>query len=335
MRAAYIVRPGPPETIAIGELPAPEPRAGQALVRVRAVSVNPIDTYIRAGLVPVALPQPFVVGSDFAGVVEEVGPGVTAVRPGDRVWGANQGAQGRQGTAAEFAAIDVCWLHPIPDGVSDETAAAAALVGLTAHLGLFARAGLRAGETVLVRGGAGGVGAMVIQMAKLAGATVIATAGSEAKEVICRDLGADQVIGYRRPEMDVLAAVRGFAPGGVDLWWETARRPDFELAVAALAPGGRMVVMAGRDARPPFPVGPFYVKNASVFGFILFAYPAADQREAGRALADWLAAGKVRPRIDRVLPLAALAEAHRLQEESTIGESGALAGKIVIRVVAR
>ena len=127
------------------------------------------------------LPQPFVVGCDFAGVVLQVGCEVQAFRVGDRVWGSNQGLLGRQGTFSEKIAIDAKWAYPMPDKVSFETAAAVALVGITAHLGLFAEAQLRPGQSLFVPGGSGGVGSMVIQMAKIAGARVVTTAGNTIK----------------------------------------------------------------------------------------------------------------------------------------------------------
>src|SRR5689334_19455935 len=162
MKAAYIQQTGPPEKIVYGDLPAPKPGPTQCLVKVGAVSVNPVDTYIRSGLVQMPLPFPFVIGCDLAGTVAEVVPQVTRFKPGDRVWGSNQGLLGRQGTFAEFCAAGEHWLYPTPANVSDEEAAAAALVGITAHLGLFQCAQLQQGETVFVNGGTGGVGMMVI-----------------------------------------------------------------------------------------------------------------------------------------------------------------------------
>ena len=169
MKAAYIKQVGPPENIIYGDLPTPEPRGAAALVKVRAVDVNPVDTYIRAGNVVMPIPIPFIVGCDLAGVVEAVGPDVRRFKPGDRVWCSNQGLLGRQGTFAEFAAVEEQWLYPIPEGVSDEQAAAVSLVGITAHLGLVRDARLKPGEAVFINGGSGGVGSMVIQMAKALG----------------------------------------------------------------------------------------------------------------------------------------------------------------------
>ncbi|HEX5472788.1 MAG TPA: NADPH:quinone reductase [Lacipirellulaceae bacterium] len=329
MKAAYINQPGPPENIVVGELPTPEPAGSQVLVRVKAAALNPIDTYIRSGNVKMNLPLPFVSGCDLAGVVEKVGPKAKRFKVGDRVWGSNQGRHGRQGTFAEYAAVDESWLYPIPEGVSDETAAACALVTLTAHIGLVREARLQTGETLFVNGGTGGVGSMVVQMAKALGARVITTAGSDEKVQICRELGADAAINYKQEE--ITARVKELAPNGVNVWWETIREPNFDQTVSLLAPHGRMILMAGRDARPPFPVGPFYTKDCSILGFAVLNATAEEQQIAAKDINRWLATGKIKARIDRVMPLDEAAAAQRLQEESTIGKSGALAGKIVIK----
>jgi NADPH:quinone reductase len=328
MKAAYIDQPGPPENIVYGDLPKPEPAGTQVLVKVGAVAVNPIDTYIRSGMIQFDLPRPFVVGCDVAGTVEAVGPQARRFQPGDRVWGSNQGLLGRQGTFAEYAAVEEQWLYPTPENVRDEDAAAIALVGITAHLGLFRDAQLRAKETLFVNGGTGGVGSTVVQMAKICGARVITTAGSDEKCELARQLGADRAINYKT--QDVPQDVGRFAPDGVNVYWETLREPDFDRAVGMLAQRGRMVLMAGRQARPPFPVGPFYVKGCSLHGFVMFMATADEQRSCAEEINRWLAQGKLRPRIDRVMPLAETAQAHRLQEEATVGQSGVLAGKLVL-----
>jgi NADPH2:quinone reductase len=327
MKAAFIRQPGPPEAIEFGDLPTPVPAGSQVLVKVAAVAVNPIDTYIRSGTVKMNLPSPFIVGCDLAGTVERAGPDAS-LKPGTRVWGSNQGLMGRQGTFAEYAVVDECWLYPTPAGVPDEAAAAGALVGITAHLGLVGRARLAAGETVFVHGGTGGVGSTVVQMAKALGARVISTGGSDEKVRLARELGADLAINYRTENVD--ERIRAFAPGGVDLWWETLREPDFERIVPHLAPRGRIILMAGREARPVFPVGPFYVKDCALHGFAMFNATPAEQQAAAADINRWLAGGQLRPRIDRVLPLSQTAAAHRLQEENTIGKAGTLAGKIVL-----
>lgn len=329
MKAAFINETGPADNIIYGELPVPEPAGAQVRIKVGAVSVNPIDTYIRGGMVAMNLPKPFIVGCDVAGTVEVPGPDVKKFKVGDRVWGSNQGLLGRQGTFAEQVVVDEQWLYPMPDGVKEEEAAAVALVGITAHLGLFREARLQAGETVFVRGGTGGVGSMVVQMAKAAGARVLTTAGSLEKAALARTLGADHVIEYR--VSDLTAELKKAAPAGVNVWWETLREPDFDLTVSLLAPRGRMILMAGREARPHFPVGPFYVKGCSLHGFAMFNATPAEQEECAADINRWLAEGKLKARIDRVLPLSATAEAHRLQEESTLQKSGALGGKIVLK----
>lgn len=329
MKAAYINETGPANSIIYGDLPTPTPTGSQVLVKVGAVSVNPVDTYIRAGAIEMPLPFPFVVGCDLAGVVEEVGPDAKSFRKGDRVWGSNQGLLGRQGTFAELAAVDECWLYPSPADARDEDLAALALVGITAHLGLVRDAKLRKSETLFVNGGTGGVGSVVVQMAKAIGAKVITTAGTDEKVKRCRELGADHAINYK--SQDVAAEVKRIAPDGVNVYWETLREPNFDAAVAMLAGRGRMILMAGRDARPPFPVGPFYVKGCSLHGFVMFLATPEEQRAAGDDIAKWVSEGKLRANIDRIMPLAETATAHQLQEDSTVGMSGKLAGKLVLK----
>ena len=328
MKAAFITQTGGPDVIRIGSLPDPVPGPRDVLVRIGACAVNPIDTYVRAGTVAMPLPFPFVLGCDLAGEVVAVGPDVAVLRPGMRVWGSNQGLLGRQGTCAELAAVDERWLYRTPETVTDREAAAAALVSITAHLGLVDNACLTRGETIFVNGGSGGVGSAVVQIAKALGARVIASAGTVAKCERVRQIGADVVLDYHRD--DIVEAVRAAAPEGVEIYWETLREPAFDQAVAMLGEGGRMVIMAGRDARPEFPVGPFYVKGCRLFGFVMFKADAPRQAAAAADLNRWMAAGQLRAPIDRVLPLDRTAEAHALQEAATIGRSGGLAGKIVI-----
>lgn len=328
MLAAYVTQTGPASSLVVGELPTPTPGPGECLVRVHASAVNPIDTYVRGGLVAMTLPTPYLPGADMAGVVESVGPGVTRFAPGDRVWGSNQGLLGRQGTLAEYAAVHEQWLYATPQGVDHATAAAGALVGITAHLGLVREAQLRSGETLLVVGGAGGVGSAVVQVGKARGARVIATAGGAEKAALAREAGADEVIDYTTEAIG--EAVARLAPQGVNVWWETRREPDLAQAVAGLAERGRLVVMAGRDARPELPIGPFYVKGCRMHGFAMFKATPDEQRAAAEDLNRWLASGAYKPKIARTFPLAEAAAAHTLQEAATIARSETLAGKIVV-----
>lgn len=327
MRAAYITETGPAEAIQVGELPDSQPSGSEVLVRVKAASVNPIDTYLRSGAVPMELPMPYIVGSDLAGVVEDVGPEATMFAPGDRVWGANQGVLGRQGTFCELAAIDEQWLYPTPEGVSDELAAASALVGITVSLGLVDEADLQPGETILVHGASGAVGSAVLQMAKAMGARVIAATGSAEKVEYCKSLGADEVIEYRHENLH--DHIEQAAPDGVDVWWETCREPDLQLAVGSLAMRGRLVLMAGRDAQPHFPLGPFYTKCCKALGFVMFLAEPDAQRRAAERVSKLLADGKLTTRIARAEPLEKAAELHVLQQEHTIRGHGGVLGKLV------
>jgi NADPH:quinone reductase len=329
MKAAYINQTGTPDVITYGDLPAPKPTRRQCLIKVGAVDVNPIDVYVRSGAIPAQLAFPHILGRDLAGTVVEAGAACKGFKVGDRVWATNQGSEGRPGTFAEFAAVDKRWLHLIPPGVSDEDIVALSLTGVTAQLGLVRYASLKAGEVLFVNGGSGGVGSCVVQMAKILGARVIATAGSAEKVALCRQLGADLVVNYKTEDVD--AAIKAFAPDGVNVWWETLREPNFERTIPLLAMRGRMVIMAGREARPVFPVGPFYVKDCSLHGFAMFNASAREQRAAANAINRWVTEGKLKARIDRVLPLSQAAEAHRLQEESTVRKTCALAGKIVLK----
>ncbi len=329
MKAAYIEQTGAPDVIRYGDLPDPEPGEGEVLVEVHAAAVNPVDTYIRSGMISMPLPKPFIPGCDLAGVVRRVGPGCRRYREGDRVWGSNQGLLGRQGTFAEYAAVHEDWLYPLPEGVSFEQAAAAALVGITAHLGLFRCAGLRPDEIVYVNGGTGGVGSMVVQMAKAVGARVITTVGTEEKARICREWGADLVLNYKHD--DIETEVLRFTDGdGVHVWYETQREPLFDRIVHCTRLRGRIVIMAGREARPHFPVGPFYVKDLTMYGFAMFNASPDEQRVCAEDMNRWLASGQLKPIIGKAFRLSEAAEAHRLQEENTLRKAGTLIGKIVV-----
>jgi NADPH2:quinone reductase len=329
MKAAFIKRTGSPDTIVVGDLSPPCLGPRDVLIRVKKCSVNPIDTYVRAGLVAMPLTFPFVVGSDFAGDILATGCDVDGFRPGMKVWGSNQGLLGRPGCFAENIAVHERWVYPKPEGVSYETASAAALVSMTACLGLLHHACIAEGETIFVNGGSGAVGIAVVQIAKALGARVIASAGTPKKRKMVEDYGADVVVDYHDPAQ-VLKSVRQFAPHGVDVFWETSREPDFHMAISIICERGRIVLMAGRDAQPSFPVGPFYVKQCQVHGFVMFKSSSEEQLAAALNINRWLSSGALRMPVDRVLPLSSTAEAHRLQEASTVHQSQQLHGKIII-----
>jgi len=323
MQAAYIQAVGPPENIMVGELPVPEVGPSQVLVRVTATCVDPIDTYIRSGAYPLPLPSPFIIGRDLVGTVERVGSAVTQFAPGQQVWCNNQGYAGRQGTFAEYATVDESLLYALPAGVSDQAAVAVVHSALTASVGLQ-KISLRAGDSLLVNGAAGNVGSAILQLAQAAGIRTFATAGNAESLAWCRQLGAEQAVDYH----DAAAldqAIRAFAPQGVTAYWDTSGQQNLEQAVDWLAHHGRLVLMSGLNARPVFPVGGFYTKNCSLFGFTVTSLEVEELRVQAQAINAWFAQGNLQVRIDRVLPLSAAAEAHRLMETR-----GAVTGKIVI-----
>ena len=330
MKAAYIETTGSPDVIQYGDLPRPSPTGTEVLIKVAAAAVNPVDTYVRSGMVAMDLPKPYIIGCDLAGAVQQLGPDAKQFAPGDRVWGTNQGLLGRQGTSAEYACVEEQWLYPTPANVADSDAAAVSLVGITAHLGLFRCAGLGERETVFVNGGTGGVGSMVVQMAKALGARVITTVGSAEKAQLCKSRGADLVLNYKND--DIPQAVKQFTQDqGVDVWYETQREPDFVRSVELIRKRGRLIVMAGRDARPTFPVGPFYVKDLNLYGFAMFNATPEEQRRCAEDINRWLESGQLKVSIGQTFPLSQAADAHRLQEQNTLNKAGTLTGKIILR----
>lgn len=330
MKAAFITQTGPPDVITYDDLETPRPGPTEVLVKVGAAALNPIDTYLRSGAIAMPLEFPYVPGCDLAGTVEAVGEDVRDWKAGDRVWGSNQGLFGRQGSFAEYAAVDPQWLYRTPENFTDEQAAAGALVGITAHLGLFLHAGLGDDEIVFVNGGTGGVGSAVVQFAKAHGARVIATAGTEQKRKLCESLGADLVLDYHSDSLD--DDIRAFTEeqGGLDVWWETQREPTLERAIGLLRKRGRIVLMAGRDARPEFPLGAFYVNDLRMVGFAMFNASPAEQLACAADMNNWAGEGLWQPLIGETLPLSEAARAHQLQEENTLQKTGTLTGKIVV-----
>ncbi len=330
MKAAYIEETGPPEVIKVGDLPQPEPGPGQVLVEVHAAALNPIDLYLRSGLIPMPLAFPYVIGCDLAGTIAKLGPGAARFRVGDRVWGSNQGLLGRQGVAAQFAAVDEEWLYATPETLTEGEAAAMALVGITAHLGLFRFGQLKSGESLYVPGGSGGVGSVAVQMAKAAGAKVATSAGSPEKVELCRSKGADLALNYKTD--NVPARLREFVPEGVDVWFETQREPNLEVAIPLLRKHGRLILMAGRTAKPSLPLGAFYPRNCAIFGFAMFNSPPDEQRHCANGMIRMIQDGNLKPLIGRTFPLAEAATAQRFLEENTLKGAGALTGKVVITI---
>lgn len=296
-------------------------------MKVTAVAVDPIDTYIRRGAYSTRMDFPFILGRDMVGTVEAVGDQVQRFSPGGRVWCNNQGYHGRQGTFAEYLAIAEDLLYPLPDGAEEKQAVAVLHSATTASIGLFREAKLRRGESLFINGGAGNVGSAVLQLAANLGARVMVTAGSEEDLAYCRSLGAECAVNYRSAE--VVKVMAEFAPEGLDVYWDTTTRPDFERAVPLLAHRGRIILMAGLDACPVFPVGAFYTKDCSMHGFAISNATLQELRDCAAAINESLAGGKLKARISRLLPLAQAPAAHQLLEESQRGLLK-LRGKIVL-----
>ncbi|MEU4995758.1 NADPH:quinone reductase [Streptomyces sp. NPDC021622] len=315
MQAAYIDDFGPPDAIRHGELPPPVPGPTDVLVDTLATTVNPVDTFIRAGTWRTGVTFPFVVGRDLVGTVASVGPGATGFAVGDRVWCNSLGHEGRQGAAAERAVAPVDRLYHLPDGVRPTDAAAVLHPSATGYLALFTHGRLRAGETVLVAGAAGNVGSALVVLAAEAGARVLATARTEDEEH-CLRLGATAVIDYRDPRLP--EQIRELSPHGVDLVVDTSGHNDMTAAVDLLAFRGRIVLLAGLRSRPVLPVGPLYLKDGSVTGFVISRATTAELAEAARTLNRLMAAGRLRARAVEERPLSTAAEAHARLEKGEL-----------------
>lgn len=325
MKAAYITAYGPAEAIQVGDLPIPVLSPTDVLVHVDAVTVNHVDTFIRSGAYRTNTPFPFIIGRDLVGTVEDVGAGVTDFQPGDRVWSNSLGHNGRQGSFAEKASVAVERLYRLPDGVAAPEAVTVFHPAATAYLGLFREGRLRAGETVVVTGAAGGVGSAVVQMAVAAGARVVATASSHDAEY-CLSLGAHAVVDYRA--RNVAAAIGKVTPEGVDLFWDNSGINDIEGMLPVLAQGARVVVMSGLNSRPEIPMGKLYTRDVSLHGFVISNASVSDLSDAATLINRLLAAGCLRTRISATLSLAEAAEAHRLQSAQGADR---LKGRIVVR----
>ena len=320
MKAIRIDAPGGPDVLRVAEVPAPEPGPGQARVAIKVAGVNYIDIYHRTGLYPV--PTPFVPGMEGAGVVDAVGPGVTEVKPGDRVAYAMH-----MGSYAQYAVVPAWALAPLPDDVSFELGAAIMLQGMTAHYLACSTFPLAEGDRALVHAGAGGVGRLLIQIAKARGATVYATVGSDAKAELARSAGADEAIVYTRT--DFVEEVRRLTGGaGVDVVYDSVGKATFEGSLKCLRPRGYLVLFGQSSG----PVPPVDLQILSRGGSLFATRPTLTHYVQNRAellertgdLFRWIAAGKLDVRIDSTFPLEEAAAAH------TRLESRASAGKLLL-----
>lgn len=327
MRAVWYDRTGPArEVLQHGELPTPEPGVGQALVRIRASGVNPSDAGMRAGRTgPMAYPR-IVPNSDGAGVVEAVGPGVPQRWVGKRVWFYNGQRNGRAfGSAAEYIELDVDLLSELPDEVSFAEGATLGIPCMTAHRSLFL-AGPVQGRVVLVTGGAGAVGHYAVQLAKWAGATVIATVSSEDKAARARAGGADHVIDYRRE--DVAARVRDLTDGqGVHHVVDVDFGGNIETHLQCVRMNGSIAFYASNGARrPEVEAGGIMRLNLSVAGVYLPVSPHEARRRAQADITRWIATGERILSVAGTFPLQDCAAAHELVE------SGGKVGTSVVLV---
>lgn len=317
MHAIVVEQTGGPEVLTYRQTDTPEPGPGEARVRIEAAGVNFIDVYHRTGLYPRTLP--FTPGSEAAGVVDAVGPDVTEVAVGDRVAYAMQ-----PGAYAEYAVVPAERLVKIPAGVTAEQAAAVMLQGMTAHYLVTGSYRVREGDTVLVHAAAGGTGLLLVQLARRAGARVIGTVSTAEKEQLAREAGADEVIRYT--EHDFEAETRRLTDGrGVQAVYDSVGRTTFLRSLRSLAPRGTLVLF-GQSSGPVEPFDPqLLARHGSLFLTrpSLAHYTATREELLWRAgeVLDAVAAGTLRLRIDRALPLSAAAEAHRaLEGRQTTGK---------------
>jgi NADPH2:quinone reductase len=317
MKLIQVTQTGGPGELKLAEAPIPAPAAGQALVRIAAAGVNFIDVYFRMGLYKIDLP--FTPGSEGAGVVESVGPGVEVVQPGDRVAYAMV-----RGSYSEFALVPAGQLVKLPDGVDFSTAAAAMLQGMTAHYLTHSTFPLKMGDTALVHAAAGGAGGLIVQMAKMLGAKVIGTTGSEEKAAIAKQAGADETIVYTHQDF-VSETKRLTKDRGVDVIYDSVGATTFLKGLDVLRPRGMMVLFGqSSGVVPPFDLGILNPKGSLFVTRPSLAHYAATRDEllwrAGDVL-RWIAEGKLKLRIDRTYPLSQAADAHRdLEGRKTAGK---------------
>jgi NADPH2:quinone reductase len=310
MQAVRLHEPGGAEAMRYEAVPIPRPGAGEALVRVEAAGVNFIDVYKRTGLYQVPLPS--TLGEEGAGTVTAVGDGVSEVRPGDRVAWA-----GAMGSYAEYAAVPAAKLVPLPADVDAGRGAAIMLQGITAHYLATSTRPLREGDRCLVHAAAGGVGLLLVQIAKRRGAFVIGTAGSDEKAELARRAGADEVIVYTRD--DFAAETRRITGGrGVHVVYDSVGKTTFLPGLDLLVPRG-MMVLFGQSSGPVDPIDPQLLnQKGSLFLTrpTMHHYVATREELLGRAgeLLEWAAKGELDVRVGAEYPLAEAAEAHRALE---------------------
>jgi NADPH:quinone reductase len=311
MKAVYVDQPGGPENLKYGDLPKPEPGPGQALVKIEASGVNFVDVYFRTGLYPAT--PPIVLGNEGAGTVEAVGPDVKIISVGDRVAYAMA-----RGSYAEYAVVPAWQLVKIPPTIDFRTAAAAMLQGMTAHYLTHSTFALKAGESCLIHAAAGGTGLILVQMAKMIGARVIGTAGTEEKARQAKEAGADEVVVYTKEDFTAKAK-------GMHVVYDSVGKSTFLPSLDCLRPRGMMVTFGNASGPAPdfsplllIQKGSLFVTRPTLAHYI--ATPEELSWRAGDVL-NWVAQGKLKLHINKVYPLAEAAQAHRdLEGRKTTGK---------------
>jgi len=317
MKAIQIHETGGPVVLKLAELPIPQPGQGQVLIRVEAVGVNFIEIYFRKGVYKAALP--LIPGSEAAGTVEQLGPGVTGFAEGDAV-----ASVGVLGSYAEYALVPAAQLVKVPTGLSPEKAAAAMLQGMTAHYLAHSTFALKAGDTALVHAGAGGVGLLLTQIAVRLGARVIATVSTPAKAELAREAGASDTILYT--EQDFVAEIKRLTGGkGVEVVYDSVGKTTFEGSLSCLRPRGLLALFGASSG----PVPPFDLIQLSGKGSLFITRPTLWHHVATRAelewraddVLGWAASGELKLRTEYVYPLAEAAQAQTdLEDRKTTGK---------------
>lgn len=317
MKAIQVKQPGGPEVLELVDLPVPELKANEALVKLAASGVNFIDVYHREGRYKV--PLPFIPGQEGAGVVTAVGSDVSSVKAGDRVaW------TGLLGGYADYAAVPADRLVAIPQGVTDQQAAAAMLQGMTAHYLCHDTYPLKRGESALVHAAAGGVGLLLVQMAHNIGARILATVSTEEKAKLAREAGADEIIFYTKSDLE--AETKRLTNGqGVHVVFDSVGKTTFEKGLNVLRPRGMMVLFGGSSgAVPPFDLialsqkGSLYVTRPTLVNYMASRKELLSRSGAVFAM---ITSGKLKLRIAHTYPLAEAQRAHHdLEGRKTTGK---------------
>ena len=310
MKAIRVHTPGGVEALRYDDVATPTPKAGEALVKIEAVGINFIDIYIRSGMYK--NPLPLTLGQEGAGVVEALGPNVTEAQVGDRV-----AYSGTPGSYAEYAVVPAARLVKIPDGLTAQDAAAAMLQGMTAHYLAHTTYPLASSDTALVHAAAGGVGLLLVQMAKRRGARVFGTVSTEDKAKLAKEAGADEAILYTQQDFE--GEVKRLTNGhGVQVVYDSVAKTTFEKGLNCLAPRGYMVLYGQSSG----PVPPFDLAQLGAKGSLFITRPTLGHytmtreellQRSGDVL-GWIRGGQLKLRIDEVFPLQDAGEAHRRLE---------------------